>query len=806
MSLARFFIVAASAALVVMLLSNAACYWVLADQSERFRRDTVQIAARAVAQNIHARLDQLTKTLEVIAQRPELAESLESGGATQLKVAAERLRQHLPGILRLRVLKPDIDAPEQAQSPHMGYADLEMVHRAAVSDPLPAVHSYGSKHAHLAIARRIVLDQQVVGVILGSFSLNLFEEALTSVEQLPGAALQLSQGPLNIDSWGDRSLMAEQAGGNEPVSGTSWTVRYWPAPADSRDRLVVVGVMSVSAGLLLLASFLGYRRSVRIFRSDQETIVRAAQDLFKGRKRRNYSLKIKDLNSMIDRLFQLKEEATQNLLAGIAKKTEEDQTPHSEPTDFHFAKLGIEANSEELHPDVPAEIFRAYDIRGRAGESLVQDTVELIGRAIGSEAYERGLQRIIIARDGRLSSKSFGEALAQGLQASGCDVIDLGMVPTPVLYFATHQLDSNTGVMVTGSHDPAEYNGLKIVMDGDVLFGEALKSIHQRVEQGNLRTGSGILEKMDLISDYVVAIVDDIEISRSLKVVVDAGNGVAASLAPEVLRTLGCDVVELFCDLDGRFPNHPPDPGQPENLTSLIDAVRTEGADIGIAIDGDGDRLGVVDSEGKIIWPDRLLMLFAADVLSRHPGSDIVYDVKCSRHLATEIVKHGGRPVMSKTGYPFIKARMKETNAMLGGELTGHIFFKERWFGFEDALYAGARLIEILSLDSRSSHAVFAAVPDSFNTPELRIRLEEGEPDAVMRELTERADFADARVTDIDGLRVEFADGWGLVRASNTASDLVLRFEADDEEALARIQQQFKSFLKSIKPEIECPF
>ena len=803
MSLARFFIVAASTALVIILLSNAAYYFILADRSERFRRQIIQTAARAVAQNIHARLDQLTKTLEIIAQRPELAELLESGDAAQLE--AERLRQHLPGILRLRVLKPDIDAPEQAQSPHMGYADLEMVHRAAVSDPLPAVHSYGSEHEHLAIARRIMGDEQVVGVILGSFSLIPLEETLASLG-LPGAAVQLRQGPLSIGSWGDKTLMEEPAGGDVPVPGTGWTVRYWPAPAHSRDRLMVVGVMSVSAGLLLLVSFFGYRRSVRIFRSDQETIVQAVQDLFKGRKRGVYAMKIKEFDDTIEKLFQLTQQATQKALDGIVEKTKEDDRAVSEPADFHLATAGIELKTEERLPDVTAEIFRAYDIRGRVGEFLASETIDIIGQAIGSEAYERGQQRVIIARDGRLSSGEFSEALARGLQKSGCDVIDLGMVPTPVLYFATHRLDSNTGVIITGSHNPPEYNGLKIVMDGSALCGEELQKIHRRIKDGRLREGIGTLEKMDLMSDYIEAIGDDIQVSRLLKVVVDAGNGVAGILAPDVLKALGCDVVERYCNVDGRFPNHQPDPGQPENLDSLVDAVKAEGADVGIAFDGDGDRIGVVDNKGKIIWPDRLLILFATDVLSRHPGSDIVYDVECSRHLATEIVKHGGRPVMSETGHPSIKARMKETNAMLGGEMTGHIFFKERWFGFEDAVYASARLIEILSLDSRSSHAVFAAVPDSFNTPELRIRLEEGEPDAVMRVLTERADFADEKVTDIDGVRVEFSDGWGLVRASKTTSDLVLRFEADNVEALAKIQQQFKTLLKSIKPKIECSF
>jgi phosphomannomutase/phosphoglucomutase len=462
--------------------------------------------------------------------------------------------------------------------------------------------------------------------------------------------------------------------------------------------------------------------------------------------------------------------------------------------------------SAEKAGDLPTEIFKAYDIRGIVGKTLTPAITERIGHAIGSEAREREVQTIIVARDGRLSGPSLLAALAEGINASGCDVIDIGCVPTPVLYFATHYLGSHSGVMVTGSHNPPDYNGLKMVLAGETLSGSAIQALRRRIVDRRLTRGAGMLARDDVREAYLMRITSDAKLDRRLRVVVDAGNGVAGELAPELLRRLGCDVTEMFCEIDGTFPNHHPDPSQPKNLVDLIQAVRQGGADIGLAFDGDGDRLGVVAPDGSVIWPDRQLILYARDVLSRNPGGEIVYDVKCSRTVDAAIRAAGGRATMWKTGHSFIKAKLKESGALLAGEMSGHVFFKERWYGFDDGLYTAARLLELLSRDPRPVQTVFDSLPNTVNTPELNIKFAEGEHHAFMERLIQRARFPHARVSTIDGLRVDFDNGFGLVRASNTTPVLVLRFEGDSDTALRAIQNEFRQLLDATQPGLTLPF
>ncbi len=454
----------------------------------------------------------------------------------------------------------------------------------------------------------------------------------------------------------------------------------------------------------------------------------------------------------------------------------------------------------------PAAIFKAYDIRGIVDETLDEDIVHAIGRAVGSEAVGQGQQGVVIARDGRLSGPRFASALARGLRESGCDVTDLGRVPTPVLYYATHALGTGSGVMVTGSHNPPDYNGFKLMIGGETLSGERIQRLRRRILDDDFVTGEGAYRAVDLARDYIDRITGDVRLERPLKVVVDCGNGVAGELAPRLLRALGCEVVELFCDIDGHFPNHHPDPSQTENLADLVMAVAEHGADIGLAFDGDGDRLGVVDDQGHVIWPDRQLMLFAQDICGRHPGGEILYDVKCSRHLKRVIEAAGGTPIMWRTGHSLIKARMRESAVLLAGEMSGHVFFQERWYGFDDALYTAARLLEILARRTGPVSSVFAALPEGVSTPELRVELPEGEHFAFMERFRREADFGEAEVITIDGLRVEFDDGWGLVRASNTTPSLILRFEADDEVGLERIQRRFREAMLAVEPSLDLPF
>lgn len=457
-------------------------------------------------------------------------------------------------------------------------------------------------------------------------------------------------------------------------------------------------------------------------------------------------------------------------------------------------------------PRLPPEIFKAYDIRGIVGHSLTPDIVRVIGQAIGSEAIDRQQEGIAVGRDGRLSGPALSEALISGILESGCHVIDIGCVPTPVSYFAAHHLGCQSCVSVTGSHNPPNYNGLKIVLGGTTLAQEAIQDLRRRIEQGRLHHGQGQCSAQDVRSAYIERIVGDIRLARPLKIVIDCGNGVAGDIAPELFQRLGCEVIPLYCEVDGRFPNHHPDPSRPENLTDVMRCLAESDAEVGLAFDGDGDRLGVVSKTGEIIFPDRQLMLFAADVLARQPGSPVVYDVKCTRRLAGWIREHGGQPVMCPTGHALLKAKLQETGAPLGGELSGHTFFKERWYGFDDGLYAGARLLEILSRAAQASLPL-QALPDSPATPEINLPMAEGEPFDLVAKLIREGEFPGAlEKIAIDGLRIEFPQGFGLARASNTTPVLVLRFEADTASALDEIRGIFRSALLAAQPGLQLPF
>ena len=456
--------------------------------------------------------------------------------------------------------------------------------------------------------------------------------------------------------------------------------------------------------------------------------------------------------------------------------------------------------------NTPKEIFKAYDIRGIVGSTLTPEIVEAIGHAIGSEALARSQKEICIGRDGRLSGEELAGALSRGIRKSGIGVVDLGMVATPMTYFAAYQLHTDSAVMVTGSHNPPDYNGLKMVLGGETLSGETIQRLRARLENNDLTHGKGSYRQYDIAPEYLARIVGDVKLARPMKIIVDCGNGVPGAFAPQLYRDMGCTVEELFCEVDGNFPNHHPDPSQPDNLVDLIAKLKTSDAEIGLAFDGDGDRLGVVTKDGSIIYPDRQLMLFADDVLSRNPGAEIIFDVKSTRNLFTWIRARGGRPLLWKTGHSFIKAKMRETGALLAGEMSGHVFFKERWYGFDDGMYAGARLLEYLSKQP-DINATLHGLPDTINTPELNIKMAEGEHFALMDRLQKTAHFPDAKeIITLDGLRVEYADGFGLARPSNTTPVIVLRFEADNIEALKRIQNDFRRVIGQAAPTLTLPF
>jgi phosphomannomutase/phosphoglucomutase len=451
-------------------------------------------------------------------------------------------------------------------------------------------------------------------------------------------------------------------------------------------------------------------------------------------------------------------------------------------------------------------IFKAYDIRGVVGKTLDASIARNIGRAFGTAVRRKGESVVVIGKDGRLSGPELSAALALGLRDSGVDVIDLGVVATPMVYYATHVLAAASGIMVTGSHNPPDYNGFKMVLAGEAIYGDTIQALYQAIVAEDFEQGAGSYRTHDCKDAYLARVVGDVKLARPMKIAIDCGNGVAGAFAGDLYRAMGCEVIELFCEVDGNFPNHHPDPAHPENLQDLIRCLQQSDAEIGLAFDGDGDRLGLVTKDGQIIYPDRQLMLFAEDVLTRHVGAEILYDVKCTRHLAPWIGARGGRPLMWKTGHSLVKAKMRETGAPLGGEMSGHVFFKDRWYGFDDGLYAGARMLELLSRLSDPS-AVLNALPQSSSTPELHLALQDGENFALIDKLQQQAQFPGAdRIVTIDGLRVEYADGFGLARSSNTTPVVVMRFEGETPQALQRIQAAFKREILAVKADAQLPF
>jgi len=788
-------------------------------------KEQAGLTARLVSGSYRQWVDSQVATAELVAKDPQLARLLVDGSDTERAAKAESLSYLFPSAIRVRLLPPGIEQVDLDASPPISYAALDMLRHSETKDSPPPmeVHMSGTPQQHINLVRRILdpAGRRIVGHLMVSFSIQQLQELLGRSNVEGYLELQQIAGgqPLVLGSYGPAGLKKPVADSEALVPGSGWRVAYWSPQTLQADGILLTaaGAATAVAAIALVALiWFVFRRIGLALQNDRAVLLTIVKDARDGRVRADYPNALADLHDTIE-LITRTAAALAARPAAAAPRAQHggraEVTPAAREVvadverDLLFDDSALEiarVDMEEQGAD--ASIFRAYDIRGVVGDTLTADLAYEIGRAIGSEAYYRGEQVVVVGRDGRLSSAELADALIRGLKATGRDVKDIGEMPTPVLYFAAQHLDANSGVMVTGSHNPADYNGFKIVLAGETLANEAIQGLRQRIETGDLLTGDGSVEQVDVFPDYIERVKSDVQVVRPLKVVVDCGNGVAGAAAPKLLEALGCEVVELFCDVDGNFPNHHPDPSRTENLSALIQAVQDQGAELGIAFDGDGDRIGVVTSQGEIIWPDRLLMLFAMDVLSRNPGGQIIYDVKCSRHVAAVVAEYGGEPLMCATGHSLIKAKMKETGALLAGEMSGHVFFKERWYGFDDGLYAAARLIEILANDQRSSSDVFAALPDSMSTPELNVPMAEGEPAAFMAKLLNSARFEDASVSTIDGMRVEYDYGWGLVRASNTTPCLVLRFEADDELALMRIQEEFRRVMLQIDPSLSLPF
>jgi len=733
-------------------------------QLEAARDQVVEATAAAVRAQTRA----LAGRLESAA----VAAALEAGDA---EAAAAALVDGWDKAEQAQVLRADL-AAAHADAATFGYARLALLQRALAQDEAVATVVRDADRIALGVAAPVRLGQDAA-VAYVRLPLGVLTAATEAAAVPDGAYLALRQGNYNVLERGDAGLGGSADVLSRPVGQEG--LRAAAAAPDPGAGPFGLGALPCLAAATVLA--LG---------------VLVALLAAGGKLRRRRSAAPAPVDEAPTLGQTLKQEPRPAPAAS---------TPAAAPA--------APAPAPEDDVAVDPAIFRAYDIRGVVGSQLDAKVAARIGQAIGTVMAEEGLTDIVVGRDGRLSGPELVEGLVEGLRKAGRNVIDIGMVPTPVVYFAAYHLRAGSGVAVTGSHNPPDYNGFKIVVGGQTLSGEAIVDLYARIRDGRLRSDApGSYATQDVAEDYVRRIADDVQLERPLKVVADAGNGVAGEIAPRLLEAIGAEVVPLYCDVDGTFPNHHPDPSEPRNLEDLVQTVRQFDADLGVAFDGDGDRLGVVTREGRIVYADRLLMLYAADVLQRNPGAMVIYDVKCTGRLQDYILRHGGSPQMWKTGHSLIKAKMRETEAELAGEMSGHFFFKERWYGFDDGLYAAARLLEILAGRFEAPSEVLDALPDSVSTPEIKVALEDGEdPHALVERFTAAAQaedsaFAGARLTTIDGLRADWNDGWGLLRASNTTPVLVLRFEADDEPALARIRTLFREQLQPLLPGRTLPF
>jgi phosphomannomutase/phosphoglucomutase len=821
-------------------------------RAEKAKQDALtkmETAANQIADNVADQLSAVISQLNKLSDSQELISLFTAGDEDALGKQAKVLEKNIEHAMKLRFFLPGKYELDRDSWPPLGFASLDLLRQAeqAGSTPGAEVHGFGGPDAHLVILRQVVdSSKKVVGLIHLSLLIDPYAVLPETITNGYAELVQTTgRSPLVMKTAGDSRYRQGQPVSVD-VKDTRWRVNYWAAGISGSSSGEGEGgsLILYMMGLVLLIVLLGV---ARYYQQHKQEVDKEEPDIETGSNSVVYAGAVKaimdGLHPGLEKLIpgmpatSMSNPGQSRISQGLTHG--DDITAFAKPGSMpeviaspaspqpavkpapkqpaatakpkSAPKQPAPATSPSAEPvpaTIPASIFRAYDIRGVVGKTLTVNAVQTIGQAIGTEAKERGQLGVVVGRDGRTSSPELADALISGLRASGCDVIDIGLVATPVLYFSTFHLETGSGVMLTGSHNGPEYNGLKIVIDNETLSGDAIQSLRQRVESGNMNTGQGSLQSADITADYLRRVTEDIPVALggAFKIVVDCGNGTAGGIAPQVYRAMGHDVIELYCEIDGNFPNHHPDPSQPENLQALIAKVKETQADIGFAFDGDGDRLGVVDGEGNIIWPDRQLMLFARDVLSRNPGASVIYDVKCSRYLKAIIETSGGKPIMWKTGHSLIKNKMKEINAPIAGEMSGHIFFKERWYGFDDAIYAGARMLEILAGMKTRPADVFADLPGGISTPELRIPLPEKYHAQFMQAMKKKMSFEGAEITDIDGIRADFQNGWGLVRPSNTSPCLTARFEAEDKTALEKIQNEFRDLIHSITPDLKLPF
>ena len=845
---------------VIVVLSGLLLFMLLLQPGSRHQ---MQIIGDNGAREYLADLEQQALTFDslvgALAKNADIANLLTSGDTAAIQARADSLKQLFPAATLVRLYPTGSATKDASTEPPISFAQLDMVARAEREQSVkPEIH-FHEKRKFLTVVKPVTGPRGIAGTLLVSFD---FAQIQPLLPKLPA-----DQGYVEIlQTYSDKPILVYDSGNAGDKQGEGYkaqgTIKHFSAvyyPAPSADLFhagtgLLWGIIGAAALLVAGLGLLSYLLLNKALQANATALAAHFQALTSRDKTdKTFTLGIfASLSQTLFRLFhdydaKVRHAAITNKEKTAKPEKQEEALPDFDPSfrtddvldvDIHEDDHDLLSTAAEVDDDNPLDIaddnpdaldldmvdmaepetsvridvkvspqiFRAYDIRGIVGENLDKDVAHAIGMAIGSEARDKGESSMLLARDGRHSSPDLAQSLAEGIMASGVNVIDIGMVPTPVLYYATKTLHSRSGVMVTGSHNPAEYNGFKIVIADETLALTRIQALHKRLEEGKLHHGHGTYERQEINDQYIERINSDVVLAKPMRIVLDAGNGVAGPLASQLLDGLGCSVTPLYTDIDGNFPNHHPDPSHPENLEDLIDNVQRTGADLGIALDGDGDRIGVVTPSGKIIWPDHLLMLCAKDLLSRNPGADILYDVKCSRDVAELVSSLGGRAIMCPTGHSLMKAKMKDTGAVVGGELSGHIFFNDRWYGFDDALYAAARILEILSMEPFDADEVFAEFPEKASTPELHIKVSEANKFNIIKKLEEQGKFPGGNLVKIDGVRVDFPDSWGLIRASNTTPVLVARFEADTEAALENVKTVFREQLNAVEPGLSIPF
>ena len=807
-------------------------------QKKAFQLESVAGQVKQSINKLKTRADELAKSDSIIEalKTGKGAREIESSVADfDYRIAAARL-----------VKRGELRFDEEAVPP-VTFQSIDLVRRALLGEKIEP--ELEGKYIRYAVAVREGEGDVAIGAVMIEYHKSAMAIDLGH-SFTDGVFFDLHQSfgdgnKVPVWSYGDGTVALDASSvRSETAINKIWTLAFFKqAVSTQSDYILKLGVIglaiSLSCILFMIISVVLLQRTLK---DDLTSLNNAAQALMRNRKPSDEKFKSTLVQQAYEVLYDILNTST-----GVAKRNSSlggaspdglgaDQSGQSmsafanplfesnsmvDSDEEEESLLEVEETEKAVKPvekkkdktvtekpkiRVPKEIFRAYDIRGVVGKSLSVEVVVALGKAIGSQALQEKQSTVVVARDGRLSGPSLVGALKEGLLSTGINVIDVGMVPTPVLYFAAQHFKANSGVMLTGSHNPPSYNGLKIVINGTTLSGEQIQGLRQRVESADFKSGRGKEKSENGLDPYMDHILSDIVLARSLKLVIDCGNGVTGRLVPSFFEQLGCEVEALYADIDGQFPNHHPDPSNPENLKALINQVKASGADLGVAFDGDGDRIGLVTNKGKIIYPDRLMMLFSKDLLGRNPGADIIYDVKCTSELTQLISSLGGRPIMCKTGHSLIKAKLKETQAVIAGEMSGHIFFNDRWFGFDDAVYTAARLLEILSMEATTLDETFAEFPEKLSTPEINIQVDDESKFKIMDVLVESGDFGSGRKTLIDGVRVDYDNGWGLIRASNTTPVLVARFEADTDEAMNIIKTIFRDNLLKVKSDLDLPF